>query len=165
MIHNSMSKSHRRDSTMAILLFSIVIVFLCCHTARLVLNVYEAVQVGRWIIRHLLSKLVKLMIYKFQMVHYGTIQFWPAWADNLTRLNHLMLVVNSSVNILIYTAKVGRIKSCIVIFTSMHKVTVTVVYIALLPYSFCFTLLYILQSCDIFLISGFQVSPSFVCIV
>ena len=40
------------------------------------------------------------------MVHYGTIQFWPVWADNLTRLNHLMLVVNSSINIIIYTAKV-----------------------------------------------------------
>ena len=41
------------------------------------------------------------------MVHYGTIEFWPEWADNLTRWNHLMLVTNSSINIVIYTAKVG----------------------------------------------------------
>ena len=41
------------------------------------------------------------------MVHYSTIQSWPVWADNLSRWNHLMLVVNSSINILIYTAKVA----------------------------------------------------------
>eukprot|EP00092_Neocalanus_flemingeri_P105384 GFUD01135086.1.p1 GENE.GFUD01135086.1~~GFUD01135086.1.p1 ORF type:complete len:137 (-),score=35.16 GFUD01135086.1:27-398(-) len=68
---------------MVALLFSIVIVFLCCHTTRLALNVYEAVQ----------------------MIQFGTIQFWPVWADNLTRWNHLMLVVNSSINILVYMAK------------------------------------------------------------
>jgi hypothetical protein len=45
LIHNSISKSHRRDTTMAALLFSIVIVFLLCHTTRLTLNIYEAVQV------------------------------------------------------------------------------------------------------------------------
>ena len=45
LIHNSISKSHRRDTTMAALLFSIVIVFLLCHTTRLVLNIYEAIQV------------------------------------------------------------------------------------------------------------------------
>ena len=43
-IHNSISKSHKRDTTMAALLFSIVIVFLCCHTTRLTLNVYEPIQ-------------------------------------------------------------------------------------------------------------------------
>ena len=47
MIHNSISKSHRRDTTMAALLFSIVVVFLLCHTTRLALNIYEAVQV-KW---------------------------------------------------------------------------------------------------------------------
>ena len=41
-----------------------------------------------------------------QMVQYGTIKSWPWWADNLSRWNHLMLVVNSSINIVIYTAKV-----------------------------------------------------------
>ena len=85
---------------MAALLFSIVIIFLLCHTTRLVLNIYEAVQV-----KHIMKRTL-FGIPHIQMVHYGTIQSWPGWADNLTRWNHLMLVVNSSINIVIYTAKV-----------------------------------------------------------
>ena len=45
LIHNSISRSHRRDSTMAALLFFIIIVFLLCHSTSLTLNVYEAIQV------------------------------------------------------------------------------------------------------------------------
>merc|ERR1712012_830631 len=48
--------------------------------SRAVLNVYEAVQ----------------------MIEYGNILEWPPWAERLTRLNHVMLVTNSSVNIVIY---------------------------------------------------------------
>jgi len=82
-LHNTVSNHHRRDTTMVALLFSIVIIFLLCHSTRLGLNIYEAVQ----------------------MLQYGTIQHWPGWADNLTRWNHLMLVINSSSNIVIYVAK------------------------------------------------------------
>ena len=46
LIHNSISKSHRRDTTMAAMLFTIVITFLLCHSTRLGLNIYEAVQVN-----------------------------------------------------------------------------------------------------------------------
>ena len=41
------------------------------------------------------------------MVQYGTLLHWPPWAENLTRWNHLMLVINSSSNIIIYVAKVS----------------------------------------------------------
>ena len=45
--HNRIcASSHRRDTTMVALLFSIVIVFLSCHFSKLVLNIYEAAQVG-----------------------------------------------------------------------------------------------------------------------
>ena len=40
------------------------------------------------------------------MLTYGTIKDWGGWADCLTRWNHLMLVINSSSNIVIYVAKV-----------------------------------------------------------
>ena len=45
-LHNQMTRHHRRDTTMVALLFSIVIVFLVCHSSKLVLNMYEAVQVS-----------------------------------------------------------------------------------------------------------------------
>ena len=37
----------RRDGTMARVLMSIVIVFLCCHSPKIVVNFYEALQVNR----------------------------------------------------------------------------------------------------------------------
>ena len=97
-----MSRHHRRDSTMAAMLFSIVIVFLFSHTPRFVLNIFEAVQVV------INFKFWFYIIVFYKMIKYGTIQLWPEWADVLSRINHFMLVFNSSVNIVIYTLKVNH---------------------------------------------------------
>ena len=43
-----------------------------------------------------------------QMIEYGNILEWPPWAERLTRLNHVMLVTNSSVNIVIYVFQVSK---------------------------------------------------------
>ena len=83
-LHNSVSSHHRRDSTMVALLSSIVIVFLLCHSTKLITNIYEA----------------------YQMIRYGRLIAWPLWADILSKLNHFMLAVNSSINIIIYVIKV-----------------------------------------------------------
>ena len=40
------------------------------------------------------------------MYTFGKIKHWPEWIDVLTRLNHVLLALNSSINIVIYTAKV-----------------------------------------------------------
>jgi hypothetical protein len=69
---------------MATLLSSIVVVFLCCHSTKLVTNTYEA----------------------YQMVYYGELMVWPPWAEVLSRWNHFMLAVNASINIFIYVVKV-----------------------------------------------------------
>jgi len=82
-LHNTVSSSHRRDTTMVALLFSIVIIFLICNSPRLCLNIYEAIQ----------------------MFKYGEVKIWPNWATQLTYLNHLLFVINSSSNIIIYVAK------------------------------------------------------------
>ena len=113
-----MTRSHRRDTTMVALLFSIVIVFLTCHFSKLVLNIYEAAQVGMMTLPPfpndkyddnlvLIRPKLSLINISAQMVQYGTLLHWPTWADNLTRWNHLMLVINSSSNIIIYVAKVS----------------------------------------------------------
>ena len=69
---------------MAALLSSIVVVFLCCHSTKLITNTYEA----------------------YQMLFYGQLKSWPPWAEILSRCNHLMLAINASVNIFIYVVKV-----------------------------------------------------------
>lgn len=74
---------HRRDRTMSVLLITIVMVFIICNTARVTCNLFEAIQ----------------------MYNHGEIKEWPDWIDGLTRLNHVLLAFNSSINILIYTAK------------------------------------------------------------
>ena len=43
------------------------------------------------------------------MIEYGNILEWPPWAERLTRWNHVMLVTNSSVNIVIYVFQVREI--------------------------------------------------------
>ena len=76
---------HRRDLTMSVLLLTIVVVFIVCNIARVACNMYEA----------------------YQMLKFGRIKFWPEWIDVLSRLNHVLLSINSSINIVIYTAKVS----------------------------------------------------------
>ena len=84
LLHNTVSAHHRRDNTMATLLTSIVVMFLFCHSTKLVTNTCEA----------------------YQMIRYGRLVNWPDWADVLSKWNHLMLAVNASINIIIYVIKV-----------------------------------------------------------
>ena len=45
LIQNSMLFTDRRDGTMAALLSTIVLMFLACHSTKIVVNFYEAIQV------------------------------------------------------------------------------------------------------------------------
>lgn len=48
-MHKYLSNIHTnisRDGTMARLLMAIVVVFLCCHSTKIIVNFYEAVQVN-----------------------------------------------------------------------------------------------------------------------
>ena len=77
---NRMAQS-KRDSSTAPLLFSIVIIFLICHFPSVIINVYEGIR-----------------LYK------GTSGQWPEWVDIILCLNPVFLVINSSLNIIIFTA-------------------------------------------------------------
>lgn len=70
---------------MAALLSGIVVVFICCHSTKLVTNSYEA----------------------YQMLLYGQLLEWPLWAEILSRCNYFMLALNASINIFVYVVKVG----------------------------------------------------------
>ena len=81
--HNAISSNQRRDHSVAMMLISIVVVFIICHSIRSVINTFECVQ----------------------MLWYGELKHWPQWIETLVHLNHFALVVNSSINILIYACK------------------------------------------------------------
>ena len=78
--HNAISSHQRRDNAMAMLFFIIIACFVLSHSGKFVLNFFE--------ISRLLMDRQK--------------DEWPLWAFVLTRINHLLLVVNSSINFFIY---------------------------------------------------------------
>ena len=82
------SASHPRDSTMAALLFAIVLVFFICHTPKAALNLFEVVD-----------ELAK-----------GSggeeVEPWPPAVAMLMNISHLLIATNSAVNIIVYSIKV-----------------------------------------------------------
>ena len=84
----SQMTQNKSDTAMATLLFSIVIVSLVCHSPRIILNIYEG-------------------FFLFAEGH----GYWPKWGNIL---NHLLLVLNSSINIIIYTARDIKFRQALV---------------------------------------------------
>ena len=65
------------------MLIFIVVVFIVCHSIRSIINTYECVQ----------------------LTLHGKLENWPGWIEILVHINHFALVVNSSVNFLVYCCK------------------------------------------------------------
>ena len=65
------------------MLIFIVVVFVICHSIRSIINTYECVQ----------------------FAIYGKLENWPGWIETLVHVNHFALVVNSSINFLVYCWK------------------------------------------------------------
>lgn len=96
--HNTISSAHRRDTTMARLLMAIVIVFLCCHSTKIIVNFFEA----------------------YQIMTYGKLsEDPPLWIMYLVKINHLLLAINSAINIVIYSFKDFKFRS--VLFSAFGK--------------------------------------------
>ena len=89
-LHNTISNNQRRDNAMAALFFLIIGCFLICHSGKFVLNFFE------------ISTLFN-----------DKDEAWPTWTFVLTRFNHLMLVINSSVNFFIYCFRDARFRCAV----------------------------------------------------
>merc|ERR1711915_118819 len=72
----------QQQRSMTTLLLSIVIVFISCHSIKMIINIAEGV-----------------LMYLDQ-----NDPVFPAWADTMVRVSHFLLAVNSSINIILYTA-------------------------------------------------------------
>ena len=84
-----------RDQGIAAMLILVVLVFGLCNVIRIVINVYEVrVENTIHIEQHLLQ--VALVI---QGLGDGD---WPDWCSQLSQVSNILLVLNSSVNIVIY---------------------------------------------------------------
>merc|ERR1712142_407346 len=79
-LNKKSNNRQKRDHNIAMILVGIVIVFTVCNIPRMVINVFEV----------------------FQLALYGDIHNWPEWCIILSIFSNLLLVLNSSVNIMIY---------------------------------------------------------------
>jgi len=83
-VHNSVIQ--KRETNLAVILITIVLVFLCCHSLKLYLAFYKV---------HVTKKVVSCNETGLVPVHSQLRIF-------ISSLNHLLLVLNSSVNFIIY---------------------------------------------------------------
>lgn len=77
---------HKREKSLAVILISIVLVFLLCHSLKLYLAFYKI---------HILNKTVYCNSIGQPPSH-------PSWLLTINTINHLMLISNSSANFIIY---------------------------------------------------------------
>ena len=95
--------AHRRDNTMATVLTAIVVVFVVCHTPKAVLNIYEVWAVS---IQSVNTFILIIIIFFFQEF-FGSPSDISLFLDIFTNISHLLIVTNSSVNIIVYALKVS----------------------------------------------------------
>ena len=69
----------RRNRSITLMLFGIIFLFLLCHIGEVFISFYELIN-----------------------VIYGERSAFPAWARNTVTINHLLVVMNSSLNFVIY---------------------------------------------------------------
>ena len=69
----------RRNRNVTMVLFGIVLLFLLCHIGEVAISIYELADVLD-----------------------GERSMFPQWASNTIILNHLLIVINSSLNFVIY---------------------------------------------------------------
>merc|ERR1719410_2505026 len=82
--HARVTSRQRRDFKVAMLLITVVVVFIGCNMIRICINTYEVVH----------------------LAYFGDLSVeWPTWAAILSSVSHLFLVLNSSTNIIIYCWK------------------------------------------------------------
>jgi len=101
-LHNSLmsGNAHRRDSTMATVLTAIVIVFVVCHTPKAALNIYE----------------VWTAIFTSSSQPVEVDPHINLLLDILTNISHLLIVTNSSVNIIVYALKDFKFRQVLLSF-------------------------------------------------
>ena len=69
----------RRNRSITLVLVGIIALFLVCHTGEVALSIYELADVLD-----------------------GKRSAFPEWANHLLQVNHLLIVMNSSLNFVIY---------------------------------------------------------------
>merc|ERR1711915_1143128 len=60
----------------------------------------------------------------YQIVRYGKLIAWPQWADLLSKWNHFILAVNSSINIIIYVIKDFKFRASLSALLSGRKLPI-----------------------------------------
>jgi len=96
-LNKKTTSRQKRDQSIAMILVGIVIVFGFCNIFRIIINLYEVFHLA---------------------VYGGVAKNWPKWCSILSNFSHLFLVLNSSVNIIIYGWKDNKFRE--VLLQQLH---------------------------------------------
>ena len=100
----SETQRHRREKSLAIILITIVLVFLTCHSLKLYLSFYK-VDIFLLISKSDATRYTR-QIHVLNKTTYcgevGLLPYHPTWMLTINNVNHLLLVTNSSSNFIIY---------------------------------------------------------------
>ena len=106
----------RRDQGIAAMLILVVLVFGLCNVIRIVINVYEVR--GRHYNPHGEQHLLQVALV-IQGLGDGD---WPNWCSQLSHVSNILLVLNSSVNIVIYCWSGKQFKAVLVSIVTKNEV-------------------------------------------
>ena len=81
--HCRYRQSVKKEINLAVIIICIVVVFICCNITRVILNCYEVFMTQ-------------------DIINCGPTFTPPAWFLCLTSFNHFSLVLNASVNFIVY---------------------------------------------------------------
>ena len=87
---DSIINRNNQENEMAKVLIGIVVIFICCHGIRIFLNAYNAFTLRHGTLESVLCMLLEN--------YFG----YPFWISILHEFKDLMLVINSSMNMIIY---------------------------------------------------------------
>ena len=100
---NSLSKRQKRDLVVGTVLIIIVCVFMVCHSLKFVINMVELCTVVSG--RHFGGSIVDLLILCFEGKDPSEV--WSHRMNIMVAFSHLLIVLNCSVNFIIYCWKVN----------------------------------------------------------
>ena len=90
-----------KENTLAIILISIVMVFFTCHSLKFFLVLYKVrFKTKRSSFQpHFQVHVTSKTLYCYNL---GLSPQYPKWMHSMSYINHLLLVLNSSINFIIY---------------------------------------------------------------
>lgn len=101
------ARRHNKERNLSFVLLCIVLIFFCCHASRIYLDIYEFANVNRIIDCRFVAKDWKCKTcFRLIKQTFESARPFPWWPSDVMQimvfLSHLLMILNSSVNFVVY---------------------------------------------------------------